>query len=148
MSVPPARGPIATSRKDIADVSAKPAEQNGATQYVMAGHPAPIVLPRTGPPAPLDGGGLPIGMIEHATYDDESVMLSPGDRLYFYTDGAIEALDADEQEFGSRRLIEAIDRVRGLPLRAGLDLVARVVLDWSGDRLGDDVSLLAIERAE
>lgn len=120
----------------------------GRFQYVMAGHPAPIVLPRTGPPAPLDGGGLPIGMIEHATYDDKSVMLSPGDRLYFYTDGAIEALDADEQEFGSRRLIEAIDRVRGLPLRAGLDLVARAVLDWSGGRLRDDVSLLAIERAE
>ena len=50
----------------------------GRFDYVLAGHPAPILLPRTGPPAPLHGRGLPIGMIEHATFDDETVILQPG----------------------------------------------------------------------
>ncbi len=116
--------------------------------YVMAGHPAPIVLPRTGPPTPLRGAGLPIGMIEHATFDDESVTLQPGDRLYFYTDGVIEAVDASEQEFGHARLMAEIDRHRDRPLREGLDIVADMVRDWSGGHLRDDVSLLAIERME
>jgi phosphoserine phosphatase RsbU/P len=82
-------------------------------QYVMAGHPAPVVVPAAGPPAPLDGGGLPIGMIEQATYADETVVLQPGDRLYFYTDGVIEALNASEQEFGFTRLVDGVDRLRG-----------------------------------
>ena len=69
---------------------------HGRFSYVMAGHPAPIVLPRIGPAAPLQGGGLPIGMIEHATFDDEAVTLQLGDRLYFYTDGVIEALNVAE----------------------------------------------------
>jgi len=120
----------------------------GRFDYVLAGHPAPILLPRTGPPAPLHGRGLPIGMIENATYDDETVILQPGDRLYFYTDGVVEALDASEQEFGSLRLMAEVDRLRDRPLREGLDHVANLVQDWSGDHLRDDVSLLAIERLD
>ena len=60
-------------------------------------------------------------MIEHATFDDETVILQPGDRLYFYTDGVIEALDASEQEFGYVRLMAEVDRLRDRPLREGLD---------------------------
>ncbi len=118
----------------------------GLFQYVMAGHPAPILFPKAGTPVRLHGSGLPIGMIEHATYDDETVILQPGDRLYFYTDGVIEAPNALEQEFGYERLVAEIDRGRHRPLRAGLELVADLVRDWSGGHLRDDVSLLAIER--
>jgi sigma-B regulation protein RsbU (phosphoserine phosphatase) len=85
-------------------------------------------------------------MIDEATYDDETLTLEPGDRLYFYTDGAIEALNAAEEEFGHRRLLAEIDRWRGHPLRAGLDRIAAAVRAWSGGPLKDDISLLAIER--
>jgi PAS domain S-box-containing protein len=121
---------------------------HGRFSYVIAGHPAPIVLPRLGPAVPLQGGGLPIGMIEHATFDDEAVTLQPGDRLYFYTDGVIEALNESEQEFGHARLMTEIERLRGHPLRQGLDVIAEIIIGWSGSHLADDVSLLAIERTE
>jgi sigma-B regulation protein RsbU (phosphoserine phosphatase) len=120
---------------------------SGRFRYVMAGHPAPVLLPRTGAPATIAGAGLPIGMIGEATYDDETLTLEPGDRLYCYTDGAIEALNAAEEEFGLDRLLAEIDRWRGLPLRAGLDRIAAAVRAWSGGPLTDDISLLAIERA-
>jgi sigma-B regulation protein RsbU (phosphoserine phosphatase) len=119
----------------------------GRFRYVMAGHPAPVLLPRAGTPRPVAGAGLPIGMIDEATYDDETLTLEPGDRLYCYTDGAIEALDAAEEEFGVDRLLAEIDRWRDLPLRAGLDHIAAAVRAWSGGPLKDDISLLAIERA-
>ena len=121
---------------------------HGRFSYVIAGHPAPIVLPRLGPAVPLQGGGLPIGMIEHATFDDEAVTLQPGDRLYFYTDGVIEALNESEQEFGHARLMTEIERLRGHPLRQGLDVIAEIIIGWSGSHLADDMSLLAIERTE
>jgi sigma-B regulation protein RsbU (phosphoserine phosphatase) len=118
----------------------------GRLSYVMAGHPAPIVLPRTGAAAPLEGGGLPIGMIADATFDDEAMTLEPGDRLYFYTDGVIEALNGSEQEFGHTRLMTEIDRLRNRPLLQGLDVIADLVVDWAGGQLRDDASLLAVER--
>jgi sigma-B regulation protein RsbU (phosphoserine phosphatase) len=118
----------------------------GRFQYVMAGHPAPVLVPANGPPAPLHGRGLPVGMLEQATYDDETAVLEPGDRLYFYTDGVIEALDDAEHEFGYVRLLAELDRLRDRPLRDGLDQLADIVGDWSAGRLRDDVSLLAVER--
>jgi sigma-B regulation protein RsbU (phosphoserine phosphatase) len=121
---------------------------HGRFSYVIAGHPAPIVLPRLGPARPLQGGGLPIGMIEHATFNDEALTLQPGDRLYFYTDGVIEALNESEQEFGHARLMTEIERLRGHPLRQGLDVIAEIIIGWSGSHLADDVSLIAIERTE
>lgn len=118
----------------------------GRFRYVVAGHPSPFLLRRGEPPVELPGRGLPIGMIESASYQDETVALAPGDRLYFYTDGATEALDASGNEFGRLRLMAEIDRVRELPLREGLERLAAAVRNWSDGGLGDDVSLLAIER--
>ena len=118
----------------------------GRFQYVVAGHPAPVLLRRGEPPAPVAGVGLPIGMIDEATFDDETLALEPGDRLYFYTDGATEALDAAGEEFGHARFLDEIARWRDQPLRTGLDMISATVRAWCGEALKDDVSLLAVER--
>ena len=118
----------------------------GRCRYVVAGHPSPVHVPAAGPPAPVPGRGLPIGMIEGAQYEDESLLLEPGDRLYFYTDGVIEALNAHEEDFGQVRLLSEIARLRHRDLREGLDLIAHAVRDWCGGDLRDDVTLLGVER--
>jgi sigma-B regulation protein RsbU (phosphoserine phosphatase) len=119
---------------------------SGRFEYVTAGHPSPVLLPSGGAALTVEGAGLPIGMLDDATYSEASLTLAPGDRLYFYTDGAIEALDADEVEFGHPRLLDTMARTRGLPLRMGLEAVAAEIRAWCGGRLKDDVSLLAVER--
>ncbi len=83
-------------------------ESSGLFRYVMAGHPAPVLLRRHAAPVPLAGRGFPIGMIDDASFEDETAILDPGDRLYFYTDGVIEALDSAEQEFGYARLLDEL----------------------------------------
>jgi PAS domain S-box-containing protein len=118
----------------------------GRFRYVVAGHPSPVHVPAAGPPAPVPGRGIPIGMIEGAQYEDESLLLEPGDRLYFYTDGVIEALNAHEEDFGQVRLLSEIARLRHRDLREGLDLIADAVRDWCGGDLRDDVTLLGVER--
>ncbi len=50
----------------------------------------------------------------------------PDARLYFYTDGVIEASNGAELELGLDRLFADIVRYRDRPLRAGLDLIAAV----------------------
>lgn len=115
-------------------------------RYVLAGHPAPVYLPATGPPRPLAGGGLPVGMIDGTRYEDQRLQLAPGDRLYFYTDGVIEALNDREEDFGPARLLSAIEALRGRDLRDGLDRLADAVRGWCGGQLRDDVTLLGVER--
>jgi phosphoserine phosphatase RsbU/P len=122
------------------------APTSGHFRYVMAGHPAPVLLPRGEAPHPVAGAGLPIGMLEQAVFEDASLTLRPGDRLYFYTDGVIEALNAAEDEFGLGGLLAEIVRWRDRPLREGLELVAAAVRAWCNDAVTDDVSLLAVER--
>jgi len=117
----------------------------GTFHYVTAGHPAPVHLPACGPPRPVAGRGLPIGMIEGARYENETLRLEPGDRLYFYTDGVTEALDALEEQFGETRLLSEIARLRDLGLREGLDELADAASRWCGGNLRDDVTLLAVE---
>jgi sigma-B regulation protein RsbU (phosphoserine phosphatase) len=120
--------------------------RSGELDYVVAGHPAPVLVPRHEAPVLVAGGGLPVGMLERAVFEDGHLTLEPGDRLYFYTDGVIEALDAAEQEYGIDRLLVAIERQRDQPLRAAIDSIAAEVSAWSSLRLQDDVSLLAVER--
>jgi phosphoserine phosphatase RsbU/P len=119
---------------------------SGHFRYVMAGHPAPVLLPRGAAPHPVAGAGLPIGMLEQAVFEEASLTLQPGDRLYFYTDGVIEALNGAEDEFGLGGLLAEIVRWRDRPLREGLELVAAAVRAWCNDAVTDDVSLLAVER--
>ena len=120
--------------------------RSGEMDYVIAGHPAPVLLSRGDAPVLVAGEGFPVGMLEQATFEHRRLTLEPGDRLYLYTDGVIEALDAGEREYGINRLLAAIERQRHLPLRAAIDSIAAEVRDWSSGRLQDDVSLLAVER--
>jgi len=152
--VPPARVaerlnrqfPMERSRQYFTFVYGVIDTRSGVFEYVLAGHPAPVLAAVGGATTLVAGSGFPIGMIEDAVFDQERLVLEPGDRLFFYTDGVVEALDAAEQEYGINRLMSEIDRCRGRPLRTGLDAIAASVRDWCGGRLRDDVSLLGVER--
>lgn len=114
-------------------------------RYVTAGHPAPLVSPQDGPCRYLPVGGFPVGMAKQPEYQEREVRLRPGDRLYVYTDGLLEAADADGREFGAERLGEEIRQGRDLPLAASVETLETTAKGWAGGRLGDDLSILALE---
>ncbi len=114
-------------------------------RYVTAGHPAPVLSPADGPCDYLPVGGFPVGMARDPEYREREAQLSPGDRLYIYTDGLIEAADADGLEFGAERLGEEIRKGRALPLEASVEALETTATRWAGGRLGDDLSILALE---
>ena len=114
-------------------------------RYVSAGHPAPV-LSRLGEPCShLEVGGFPVGMARRPEYEEREVQLGPGDRLYIYTDGLLEAADAEGSEFGARRLSEQILGGRDLTLQASVEALEGDAKAWAGGRLHDDLSLLALE---
>ena len=106
----------------------------GVFRYVSAGHPGPVHLPCGADPVILESQGFPIGLADDA-YEERSVRLGAGDRLYLYSDGVTEAMDPAGKQFGDARLLEAIGQGRSEPLHesvAGL-LGANCAVAWIGD---------------
>lgn len=117
----------------------------GEFRYVSAGHPGPLRLPADGPPVILDSPGFPIGLAEEP-YEERSVQLAPGDRLYLYSDGLPDAMNPAGDRFGDDRLLAAIDRGRPEPVDAGIaGLLAEVTAWQAGERPQDDISILGVE---
>ena len=117
----------------------------GEFRYVSAGHPGPVHLPSGADPVILESQGSPIGLADDA-YEERSVRLGAGDRLYLYSDGVPEAMDPAGKQFGDARLLEAIGRGRSEPLQEGVATLLGEIARWHGsERPQDDISILAVE---
>lgn len=57
-------------------------------------------------------GGMPLGILSgnafERTLQEEIIQLDPGDRVIFYTDGLVETMDVDQEEYGEEKLFETI----------------------------------------
>lgn len=119
----------------------------GTLRYVSAGHPGAILLPADGgEPRLLNQNCTPIGL--GGPFEDHEVSLSPGDRVYIYSDGVDEAhCRSSGERFGGERLIAALSARRKEPLQATIDALLQALDAFREGRPShDDVTLLAIER--
>ena len=57
-----------------------------------------------------DKHGLMIGAIQGSKYKEYELNLKPGDKLFFYTDGVPEAMNAKNEQFGSERMLAALNK--------------------------------------
>ena len=83
----------------------------GKLTYANAGHEYPALM-RSGRSFELfhDKHGLVIGGMDGVNYKEYELTLSPGDKLFVYTDGVPEAGDANNDMFGTERMLEALNR--------------------------------------
>ncbi len=117
----------------------------GRVEYVSAGHDPGIVVRMNGAQAALDDRGMVLGVRRRPHYRVSCHPLNPGDRLFLFTDGLHEVLDAQGRPFGRDRLRELLLRTGRLPPDEQLDTVIREVRSCQGvDRFDDDVTLLCI----
>jgi len=123
--------------------------ETGEFRYASAGHPGLIHVPRDDEPRVYTEASFPIGIVvSDDPYDEHTLHLAPGDRVFLYSDGVTEAMDPAGTLFGEDRLIAAITQCRTLPLDATLAEIFSAVERWVGhDAFKDDVSLLALEVA-
>ena len=119
----------------------------GLFRYVAAGHLGPIHVAPGRPPTLGETGGIPVGLMPAATYEEHVIALAPGDRLYFVTDGIIEAENPSEDCFGVERLLEALAEKPARPLHEAVGSLMDRVEAWSAPQgPTDDASILGIER--
>jgi len=81
----------------------------GKLTAANAGHEYPAIQ-RKGEKFELfrDRHGLVLGGMEGVPYKDYELQMNPGDKLFVYTDGVPEATDANNEMFGTDRMLEAL----------------------------------------
>ena len=73
--------------------------------------------------------------------------LNPGDALVLYTDGCIEHMSKQDEEYGQDRLRMALSRHRELPPEEMLRIVEADIQKFGGDaEPEDDISFICIRR--
>lgn len=120
--------------------------------YANAGHPPPIVIrggneiERLALPDPEPAAGL----MPRFVYTSGQASFAPGDRLFAFTDGLIEATNASGSCFGEDRLCFILGQCAAAKFDTTCNQLLRTVRDYTGGTgaLADDVCIVAMEFAE
>ena len=112
-----------------------------------AGHEKPIIKKPGGDYELLmDKHGFVIGAMEGIKYRDYELQLTPGSRLFLYTDGLVEATRADDELFGAERALETLNKAKDAAPQELLEFVRSEVESFVGDAPQfDDLTMLCLQ---
>ena len=93
-----------------------------------------------------DKHGFVLGGMAGMKYREYALQLEPGDKLFVYTDGVPEATNAQNEMFGTDRMLEALNRDQDADPKTVLDNVKNAVDAFVKDaEQFDDLTMLCIE---
>ena len=119
---------------------------SGKVVMAQAGHPYPAIQRANGSVEIIGHGGLPVGLVEGAEYDQFSVLMSPGDRLFIHSDGVDECAAPDGTLLNDSGLIGILKSLRQIHGMAFLDSLIWKLAKFAGrDDFEDDVSAVLLE---
>ena len=115
-------------------------------RYSAAGHPAMLLL-RNGVVTEISENGMLLAAVEGAVYSNKTLALERGDRLLLYTDGLVEARNADGKLFGDGSLMAALKKSAKLAPSEAIDQMVDAVQRWSKSQ-DDDLTVLVCDFVE
>jgi phosphoserine phosphatase RsbU/P len=120
--------------------------KTGDLEFTNAGHPAPYLIAADRTVRPLNGEkDVALGAMSGLEYHSTQLRLSPGETLFFFTDGVPEALDRSDNFYANQRLEAALHGLSEVPVEKMTRGIVRDVRTFSGEReQSDDISVMAI----
>ncbi|MEV5500761.1 SpoIIE family protein phosphatase [Nonomuraea fuscirosea] len=119
---------------------------SGDLVYINGGHNPPVMVRADGRQTLLPPTGPAVGILPDSSYTLGHVRLGPGDALFTYTDGVVEARNADHGLYGTARLQEVLARP-GVNAGDLLEAVDSAVRHFVGTaEQSDDITTLALRR--
>ena len=121
--------------------------KTGMVKACNAGHEYPaIMLPHEAFSLMKDKHTLPLGSMENIKFKQYEFMLSPGSKLFLYTDGVTEATNREEKLFGTDRMTEALNKIRDKAPEEILSFMKKSVDEFVGDAPQfDDFTMLCLQ---
>ena len=120
----------------------------GRLTYANGGHNAPLLIKANGERSLLPlTAGLALAIVPDMEFQQDSIVLNPGDTVILYTDGVNEAMNRDHDEFGNDKLLEIF--AGGPPKSAteANDVTFEAVAEFvAGAPQSDDITCLVLHR--
>lgn len=126
--------------------------------YANSSHEAPLMIKKSDGPVkkkdliPLNEvNGPRLGQARETTYEESETILSPGDTLFFYTDGLQDIKNKKDEAWGEREFIKGLVKsVDGQPEPqvATTKLVQNFQAYRQGTQLIDDVTFFIVKNME
>ena len=120
--------------------------KKGSLSYANAGHDIPYLRRRGGDCQELRARGMPLGLMSAMSYEERETTLHSGEAALLYSDGLVEAHDAEGEMFGVPRL-RALIAEHGEKRSLG-ELLLEELYTFTGERWEqeDDITLLTLRR--
>ena len=91
-----------------------------------------------------DRHGLPLGAMDGSRYREYTIQLTPGTALFLYSDGMAEAINRQQEQFGTDRAIEVLNTSAGGSAEEIVRAVHEAVDRFAGEEPQfDDLTLLS-----
>ncbi len=123
--------------------------ETGIVSYSNAGHNLQYLYrPRTDEFIPLNSPGIPLGIEKDEKFSTSNVQMQPGDYLFTFTDGILEAVNAQGEEFGMDRIRKVVREYASTNAQTFVNSIVRAVDEWAGEvPQWDDMTVLAFKLA-
>ena len=121
----------------------------GEVVYASAGHPLPVLLQNAQAAALEHDASIvdpALGLFPSTEYHQQMAHMDPDDAIVFFTDGIVEAENADTDSFDTARLGESLCRHAARDVTGMLEALVGDVQAFSGrKRFDDDVCLVGMK---
>jgi serine phosphatase RsbU (regulator of sigma subunit) len=122
-------------------------QDNGEITFANAGHNPPLIVRASGGADYLDAGGLPLGILPDASFQEGRARLDHGDALIIYSDGVTETQNPDGEEFGAQRLQDVVARNLERTSAGIRDRIEAALTEFAdGTAAADDITLVIVKR--
>src|SRR5262245_23668702 len=109
--------------------------------FASAGHVPPLFVDSTGARFLEADAGMPLGLME-CEFSDHEIEMTPGSRVFLYSDGITEAVNSSLEEYGADRILNhVVDQT--VTVQSLLNDVDKFT---SGDPASDDITVVMIAR--
>lgn len=120
--------------------------ETGVVDMAFAGHPGPLVQGRDGTVRVIASEGMPIGLIDGASFGEAQITLAPGERLMLYSDGMSECENSAGDQLEETGLAAFLETYRARTGIEVLETMAADLRDYTGGKdMADDVSGLIFD---
>ena len=120
---------------------------SGELCYTNAGHNPPLIIARGGEPRYFPRSRqLVLGAMEDYQYRCDSLRLTPGDRLFLYTDGVTEAMNEHDEQYSEQGLVATLVAQGACGLVELVGATVAAVKAFAGTApQSDDITIMAVE---
>lgn len=120
--------------------------KTGVVNYVNAGHNPPVFVSKNDEIKVFEiSGSIPLGLQEDFQYQEQTIQMQKGDKIFTYTDGINEAENVHSQLFGDNNMLQVIREHKQHNPRKLIEAIEQAVEQHvAGYPQSDDLTMMVI----